>query len=526
MITKARLMSQLSARAMGVAALCWAVGMVVPHLAAAETMPLLADAYTKSAAAGRNFGSGKTLQLQGPPATTATARVFLKFDLSTLAAPNLETDGSHVTKATLVLGVHHVTRAGSFSVFRVTGPAWTEAALTDASAPALAGTPEGGGSLAVTDKNTFMSIDVTQLVRDWLNGVLPDHGVALVPSGAGVSAMFDSKESTSTSHFARLEVTLTGEGDGDNTALGEIAYWASTGVENTAVGSGALVGNAGDDNTAVGFAALTFSHTGNNNTAVGSGALAFNSSGHDNIALGFSALNSNGSGNHNTALGTHTIEFNGTGFNNTAVGASALHNNVSGSNNVAIGASAGSALTTGSNNIDIGNSGFAADPNTIRVGDPAVHTATFIAGIRGITTGMADGVTVLIDSNGQLGTISSSRRFKQDIQDMGGASSKLMQLRPVTFRYKSELDPSGTVQYGLIAEEVAQVLPELVARDKNGNIETVKYQLLDPMLLNEVQKQAQQIEALTARLAQLEAAGSATRGVPALQASYRPEHAE
>ena len=200
----------------------------------------------------------------------------------------------------------------------------------------------------------------------------------------------------------------------------------------------------------------------------------------------------------NTASGNRALYSNTTGSNNTASGHSALFSNTTGNNNIALGNSAGVNLTTGNNNIDIGNRGVAAEGNTIRIGD-ANQTRAFIAGIRGVTTGSADAIAVLIDSNGQLGTVSSSRRFKDDIADMDAASSALMKLRPVTFHYKTDQNPSGrTLQYGLIAEEVAEVYPGLVAHSADGQIETVMYQFLPPMLLNEVQKQQRTIEAQAA----------------------------
>jgi len=356
----------------------------------------------------------------------------------------------------------------------------------------------------------------------------------------------------------------------DNTAVGAAALTSNTtGLGNTAVGSGALVGNTvGSQNTALGYLAMLSNSTGSDNTAVGWGALDHSMAGSDNTAVGFSALSgpttgggnsavgedtlkSNTSGTDNTAIGTNALLNNTTGWNNVALGVAALYGNTTGSYNIAVGsasyAAAGSNLTTGSNNIDIGNPGAAGESATIRIGDPTLQNRTFIAGIRGVTTGIADGVTVLIDSNGQLGTMSSSRRFKTAIHDMGAASSKLMELRPVTFRYKGAIDPSGTIQYGLIAEEVAAVLPELVAHDKNGNIETVKYQFLDSMLLNEVQKQARQIDsqrkqladlqeqltaqarqvkeqtdALAARLVQVEAVVGPQGHVAAVEVGYKP----
>jgi hypothetical protein len=193
----------------------------------------------------------------------------------------------------------------------------------------------------------------------------------------------------------------------------------------------------------------------------------------------------------------------------------------SGSDNIALGFQAAQAVNGGNANIHIGNPGMSADNGAIRIGTAGTHAKAFVAGIRGVTTGSADAVTVVIDSNGQLGTVSSSRRFKDDIQDMGEASSGLMHLRPVTFRYKKPYaDGTKPVQYGLIAEEVAEVYPDLVARSADGQVETVKYQVLDSMLLNEVQRQQaeistqkgqirgleQQNQDLQKRLARLEAA--------------------
>jgi hypothetical protein len=186
---------------------------------------------------------------------------------------------------------------------------------------------------------------------------------------------------------------------------------------------------------------------------------------------------------------------------NTATGVTALTNvtpaGTSGTNNTADGAYALKDDTTGSYNLDIDDFGAdtSSDTNTIRIGNASYENAAFIAGIRGITTGASDAVEVLIDSNGQLGTISSSRRYKQDITDMGDASSRLLRLRPVTFRYKKPFkDGSKPIQYGLVAEEVAQVFPELAVFNAKGQPETVKYHLLAPLLLNEFLKEHKSFE--------------------------------
>jgi Chaperone of endosialidase len=156
-----------------------------------------------------------------------------------------------------------------------------------------------------------------------------------------------------------------------------------------------------------------------------------------------------------------------------------------------LGKSAGSNLTTGAANIDIGNVGVAGESGTIRIGEPGVQIATFIVGV---STSTVSGVPVLVDENGRLGVATSSVRFKEGIQDIGDASHGLMKLRPVTFRYKPEVDPNGLLQYGLIAEEVAKVYPNLVVGGQDGQAETIRYQLLTPMLLNEIQRQQRTIE--------------------------------
>ncbi len=223
-----------------------------------------------------------------------------------------------------------------------------------------------------------------------------------------------------------------------------------------------------------------------------------------NTFIGVNAGNFTMGGGDNTASGFLALFSDTVGINNTASGSFALAQNTTGSNNIALGFSAGVNQTTGSFNIDIGNDGLSQEGNTIRIGD-GNQTRTFIAGIRGVTTGSATGVAVLIDADGQLGTMSSSRRFKDDIADMDAASSALMKLRPVTFHYKSDQSASGrTLQYGLIAEEVADVYPGLVAHSADGQVETVMYQFLPSMLLNEYQKQQRMIDAQASRIAKLE----------------------
>jgi hypothetical protein len=318
----------------------------------------------------------------------------------------------------------------------------------------------------------------------------------------------------------------------DNTAVGNQALFSNTtGIENTAIGSHALQSNTtGMGNTAQGRAAMQSNTTGSSNTAQGDGALQSNTTGAGNVAQGTFALLSNTTGFNNTAQGVSALYANTIGTNdtavgngalgfisagsdNTALGAHSLFSMTAGSNNIAVGSNAGTNLTTGSNNIEIGNQGLAADAGIIRIGSPGVQSSAFISGIRSATTGSPDAVPVVVDSNGQLGTVSSSRRFKEGIEDMGEASSGLLRLRPVRFRYKQPYaDGSKPLDYGLIAEEVAEVYPDLVVKGADGQLETVQYQKLTPMLLNELQKQRQRaqqqdeiIRQLGARLSMLEA---------------------
>jgi len=287
-----------------------------------------------------------------------------------------------------------------------------------------------------------------------------------------------------------------------NTFLGEGAgNFTMSGNFSTGIGVSALSDNStGFNNTAIGADALQLNTNGSNNTASGTFALQNNTLGSQNTASGRSALRDNTIGINNTAIGSGALRLNTTGTDNVAIGVNALTNNTTGSFNIAIGPNAGLGLTTGSNNIAIGNQGVTGDSATIRIG--SAQTRTFIDAIRGVTTDYANAVPVVIDSLGQLGTVSSSQRFKDNIADMGDTSNVLKKLRPVTFHYKSDQNPKGrTLQYGLVAEEVAKVAPNLVAHAANGEIETVFYQHLTPMLLNEYQKQQRVIDTQTALLA-------------------------
>jgi len=281
-----------------------------------------------------------------------------------------------------------------------------------------------------------------------------------------------------------------------NTATGSRALFTNTdGGFNTATGLNALQDNtSGANNTATGNNALYSNAVGSYNTATGAEAL-FDNTGSDNTATGYEALAYNSTGSWNTASGYRALYNNSTGSNNTAAGIAALKANTTGSNNIAMGKDAGLNVTTGSNNIEIGNEGTASDNNLILIGTEGTQAKTFIAGIYNTSV---TGNAVMVNSSGQLGVVVSSERFKTAVAPMGTNSAKLQRLRPVTFKLKT--DPNGAVQYGLIAEEVAKVYPELIVRDQNGRIDGVRYDELAPMLLNEVQKQQQTIAAQAAQL--------------------------
>ena len=291
----------------------------------------------------------------------------------------------------------------------------------------------------------------------------------------------------------------------NNTAIGIVALFSNTaGIANTAIGASVLSNNttgslntatgvdtlfsniSGSGNTATGIDALSSNTAGNCNTATGGGALLYNTAGSDNTATGCDTLVSNTTGNRNTAAGYLALYHNSTGTRNTADGNRALFNNSTGSGNIAVGALAGDSIE-GSNNIDIGNPGNRNDSATIRIGTTGTQTSTFIAGISGVT--VADGIGVIVGADGRLGTVVSSARFKDKIQPMDNASQAILALKPVTFHYKKELDPDGIPQFGLVAEQVEKVSPELLARDKDGKPYTVRYEAVNAMLLNEFLKE-------------------------------------
>jgi hypothetical protein len=340
----------------------------------------------------------------------------------------------------------------------------------------------------------------------------PDGGYPGFNTAEGQNALFSLTTGAGNTAVGWYSLFSNTEGT-FNTATGAGALLSNTANENTAFGAGALLFNTtgsfntangafalfanttGADNTANGNGALTSNTTGFSNTANGSVALVGNITGHQNTANGTSALFNNTTGNFNTATGERALLSNTTGNGNTAAGQNALASNTTGSFCTALGEDAGFNVSTANNVICIG----------FGVGGANVSNSCYIGSIFGQTS--SGGVAVFIDSAGKLGTLTSSRRFKEGIKPMEQASEALFALKPVTFRYKKGIDPQGIPQFGLVAEDVEKVNPDLVVRDKEGKPYSVRYEQVNAMLLNEFLKehrkneeQQKQINVLTAQL--------------------------
>ena len=296
-----------------------------------------------------------------------------------------------------------------------------------------------------------------------------------------------------------------------NTGLGwEALHAVTNGSYNTGVGAGALILNTGDSNTAVGTAALLLNTAGSNNTAVGTDALVYNTADR-NTAVGANALLADTSGTDNCAVGFEALTSDTGGGANTAVGRGALDQNVSGNFNTAIGKDAGG-LATGSGNVYIGHlvAGVAGENN---------HTYIRNINNTSVNGGGADIVTVDL-TTGLLGHLSSSRRYKEDIKPMNKSSEVVYQLKPVTYRYKKDIDRTQSPAFGLIAEEVAKVNPNLVARNSQGQPESVHYEMVNAMLLNEFLKEHKKVEELQATVAQQQ------KGMEVLTAQLKEQAAQ
>jgi hypothetical protein len=279
---------------------------------------------------------------------------------------------------------------------------------------------------------------------------------------------------------------------GYNTAVGYLSLGSGTiSGYNTGVGAGTLFANTGDLNTATGAAALLSNTIGTYNTANGVQALIFNTEGNANTATGIAALFNNTTGSYNTADGSFSLAFNTTGVSNTAVGVYAGNFVTTGNFNTAVGDGAGENVTTADNVIAIGAG----------VDGENVSNTCYIGNIFGVTS--AGATTVYVNSLGKLGTVVSSRRFKEEIKPMDKASEAILALKPVTFRYKHDIDPTRSPQFGLVAEEVEKVNPDLVVRDGEGKVNTVRYEAVNAMLLNEFLKEHKKVQEQGATVTEL-----------------------
>jgi hypothetical protein len=331
--------------------------------------------------------------------------------------------------------------------------------------------------------------------------VVPSDSNSNTAMGTSALASLTSGNWNTAAGAGVLQATTNGNG---NTATGVAALSGNTrGSDNNAFGIYALAGNTtGSENSAVGNEALRLNTTGWYNAAVGSLALTHNETGDYNTAVGYRALDENRVGSNNAAHGAFALNAND-GIDNAALGAYALFDNVAGFRNVAVGFQAGYAVT-GSDNITIGgdNEGKSSRERRDTPRHEGVPEKSLHRGHLRVKTGLATAKTVFIDANGQLGTIKSSRVYKEDIHPMGSVSERLLALHPVTFRYKEPYDDgSKPVEFGLIAEDVAQVFPELVVSDAEGKPETVRYDLIATLMLNEFEKEHTQLAELKKQVA-------------------------
>jgi hypothetical protein len=359
----------------------------------------------------------------------------------------------------------------------------------------------GGGALALNNGDSNTAVGAAALLLNTtgtLNTAVGTDALVHNDSGGqntanGAFALFSNTTgiANTANGYSALFGNTTG---GANTAIGNAALSSNTtGFDNTATGFGALKSNTtGGANTAEGRYALRENTTGGSNTANGVAALKNNTTGFDNTAIGFKALSSNATANDNTAIGQQALMSGTTGIENTAVGSDALHNNASGDLNTALGFAAGSQIT-GDRNVCIG------------AGAAGVAGVNFTTWIDNVYSSSATARQVYVNSDNKIGTLSSSRRYKDEIRPMGKASEAILSLRPVSFRYKKAVDPTRSLSFGLIAEEVAEVDPDLITPDQDGKPQTVRYEAVNAMLLNEFLKAHRKVEQLEKEVAALTA---------------------
>ena len=471
------------------------------------------DAATKAyvdaqiGATGTSLNTPNTLVLRDSTGSFAAQIVSV---VDTVASGNLafSTNPSTATTGNILKGgnsfIHNYGSANTFVGINAGNFTMTGGNNSGFGANTLAANTTGSNNIAV-GTNALLANTTGQNNVAVGYQALTANTIATSNVAVGVQALFSNTTGSQNTAigFQALRQNTTAI---NNVAVGYHALYANTiGTDNVAMGSGALDSNTtGYNNVAIGSSALAANTTGVYNVAIGYNTLSTSSTARFNTGVGYSSLSSTTSGENNAALGYNSLASNTTGGNNTGIGAEAFLLCTTGTYNIGVGFNAGYGLQTGTNNIYlangyVGNGITAAESNTIRIG--GTQTTCYIKGISGVTTGGA-AVGVVVDGNGQLGTVSSTRRIKHAIEDMNDESANILKLRPVTFVYNS--DATETKQYGLIAEEVDEMFPGIVVKDADGQVETVQYHILPVLLLNEMKKQQAELLNHKALIAQLE----------------------